>query len=180
MTILSVRSLQQNDIPHIVNYWFKNTDEHLIRMGVDKSKLSSEIEFTHILQNIFNTPFEKKKIHYMIWLIENKPVGYNALKDIVSGEIAHMHLHMWDAEYRGKGYGSRLFCMAALEFYQLFNLKMILCEPCSSNLMPNKMLAKAGFQRWKTYVSTSSDLSATCELNSYIIDLTTVTKCLAR
>lgn len=32
------------------------------------------------------------------------------------------------------------------------------------------MLEKIGFKKWKTYLSTSSELSLTCELNSYIID----------
>lgn len=98
------------------------------------------------------------------------PVGYNALKDILKNEIGHIYLHMWDTAYRGKGYGAKLFCMAALEFYKLFNLKMMLCEPRSSNPVPNRMLSKIGFKKWKTYLSTSSELSLTCELNSYIID----------
>lgn len=176
MTTLSIRSLQEVDIPYIVDYWFKNTNENLIQMGVDKTKLISQLEFENSLQTIRSTPLEKVKSHYIIWLIDNRPVGYNALKDIVRDEIAHMHLHMWNAEYRGKGYGATLFCMAALEFYNTFNLKMILCEPRSSNPMPNKMLAKIGFKKWKTYISTSSELSQTCELNSYIIDFNTAKK----
>jgi RimJ/RimL family protein N-acetyltransferase len=170
MTTISIRPLQEEDIPNIVDYWFKNTDENLIQMGVDKTKFVSQTEFTNSLQAICNAPLDKVKSYYLIWLIDNKPIGYNALKDILKDEIANMHLHMWNAEYRGKGYGAKLFCMAALEFYSMFNLKMILCEPRSSNPMPNKMLAKIGFKKWKTYLSTSSELSLTCELNSYIID----------
>lgn len=180
MMTLSIRSLQEEDIPNIVNYWFKNTDENLVRMGVAKSKLTSEIEITQSLKTVCHTPLEKTRSHYMIWFIDDKPVGYNALKDIVQGEIAHMHLHMWNADYRGKGYGAKLFCMAALEFYRMFHLKMILCEPRSSNPMPNKMLTKIGFKKWKTYISTSSELSETCELNSYIIDVATATDFLAK
>jgi len=169
MATLSIRPLQEEDIPSIINYWFKNTNENFTRMGTDKTKLISPIEFSNLLKTICNTPFENAKSYYMVWLIDNKPVGYNALKDISKGEIAHMHLHMWDAEYRGKGYGAKLFCMAALEFYNLFKLKMILCEPHSANPPPNKMLAKIGFKKWKIYLSTSSELSLPCELNSYII-----------
>lgn len=180
MVTLSIRSLQEEDIPNIVDYWFKNTDEDLVRMGVAKTKLISEIEFTQSLETVFHTPLEKARSHYMIWLIDDKPVGYNALKDIVRNEIAHMHLHMWNADYRRKGYGAKLFCMAAVEFYRMFHLKMILCEPRSSNPMPNKMLTKIGFKKWKTYMSTSSELSETCEVNSYIIDLATATSFLAK
>ncbi len=170
MPNLSIRPLTENDIPYIVRYWHENSDENLVRMGADKTKLGSEEEFTQFLTNLCKTSIEKVNSCYMIWLIDDKPVGYNALKDIHHGDIAHMHLHMWDSEYRGKGYGAQFFCMAALEFYKLFNLKMILCEPRSSNPMPNKMLAKIGFKKWKTYLSTASELSLTCELNSYIID----------
>lgn len=170
MKTLSIRSLEEKDIPSIVNYWFENTDENLLQMGADKTKLSSQIEFASSLQTICNTPLDKAKSYYMVWLIDDKPVGYNALKDILKNEIGHIHLHMWNAEYRGKGYGAKLFCMAALEFYKMFNLKMMLCEPRSSNPIPNKMLCRIGFKKWKTYLSTSSELSLTCELNSYIVD----------
>ena len=170
MRSLSIRPLTEKDIPNIVSYWFENTDENLFQMGADKTKLNSKIEFTNSLQTICNTPLDKAKSYYMIWLIDDVPVGYNALKDISKNEIGHIHLHMWDAAYRGKGYGAKLFCMAAIEFYKTFNLKMMLCEPRSSNPIPNKMLSKIGFKKWKAYLSTSSELAFTCELNSYIID----------
>ena len=170
MTSLSIRPLREEDIPNIVRYWLEHNDETLIQMGADKTKLTSEKEFFSALQTICNTPLEQAKAYYMIWLIDNKAVGYNALKDILKDEIAHMHLHMWDAAYRGKGYGAKLFCMAACEFYNLFGLKTILCEPRTSNPIPNRMLTKIGFKKWKTYLSTSSELSLTCELNSYVID----------
>ncbi len=170
MKNLTIRPLTEEDIPYIVRYWFENSDENIIQMGADKTKLNSQIEFSNQLQTMCNAALEKTKSYYMIWLIDNKPIGYNALKDIQKDEIAHMHLHMWNSEYRGKGYGAKLFCMAALEFYNMFNLKMILCEPRSSNPMPNRMLTKIGFKKWRTYLSTSSELSLTCELNSYIID----------
>lgn len=180
MTYLSIRPLREGDIPNIVSYWFENSDANLIQMGADKTKLNSQTEFTNSLKTVCNTPLDKAKSYYMTWLIDDKPIGYNALKDIAKNEIAHMHLHMWNAEYRGKGYGAKLFCMAALEFYSIFNLKMILCEPRSSNPIPNKMLEKIGFKKWKTYLSTSSELSLTCELNSYIIDHNVATHFLGR
>ncbi len=180
MTHLSIRPLREEDIPNIVSYWFENSDADLMRIGVDRTKLNSQIEFANSLQVVCNTPLDKAKSYYMAWLIDDKPIGYNALKDIVKDEIASMHLHMWNTEYRGKGYGAKLFCMAAVEFYSMFNLKMILCEPRSSNPMPNKMLAKIGFKKWRTYHSTSSELSLTCELNSYIIDHNIATNFLGR
>lgn len=180
MTKLSIRPLEENDIPNIVQYWFENSDENMLQIGADKSKFSSPTEFAQSLKTACHTPLAQSKVYYLVWLIDNQPIGYNALKDIATNEIAHMHLHMWNADYRGKGYGAKLFCMAALEFYNLFNLKMILCEPHSSNPMPNRMLSKIGFKKWKTYISTSSELALTCELNSYIIDPKIATRLLSQ
>lgn len=42
MTTLSIRPLKEDDIPNIVDYWFQNTDENLIQMGADKTKLFSQ------------------------------------------------------------------------------------------------------------------------------------------
>ncbi|STX51496.1 ribosomal-protein-alanine acetyltransferase [Legionella busanensis] len=170
MTTLSIRALKETDIPSIVNYWFENTDANFNRMGADKTKFNSKTNFVDSLKTICNASLDQVTSYYLIWLIDEKAVGYSALKDIVKQQIAHIHLHMWDEKNRGKGHGAKLFCMAALEFYKIFNLKMMLCEPRSSNNMPNKMLTNIGFQKWKTYLSTSSELSLTCELNSYIID----------
>ena len=108
MTNLSIRPLTEEDIPYIVRYWHENSDENLVRMGADKTKLGSEKEFTQFLKNLCKTSLDKVNSCYMIWSIDNKPVGYNALKDIQRGDIAHMHLHMWDNAYRGKGYGVKI------------------------------------------------------------------------
>jgi hypothetical protein len=176
MATLSIRPMQAADVSLMVQYWMNCTDEDLSRMGADKTKLPSTEAFSLVLHEICKTPQSDAKSFYLIWLIDGVAVGHSALKDIVHGEIAHMHLHLWNEDYRGKGHGRKLFCLCALEFYKLFKLKLILCEPRASHPMPNSMLSKIGFQKWKTYLSTSSELSETCDLNSYIIDRETAAK----
>jgi hypothetical protein len=166
---LSVRPLKEADIPFLIEYWFNCSDEDYIRMGVDKSKLMSKKDCENYFLNICNTPIEQAHSFYLIWLINNEPVGHNSLNEIIHGEIANLHLHMWNSKFRGQGFGPILFCKAVVEFYKLFQFKLILCEPKSSNLMPNKMLSKIGYTKWKTTVSKSSEMSLTCETNSYLI-----------
>lgn len=170
MPEISIRPMQKEDVPFITKYFYECNDDDLDRMGVDKSKLISKDEYNRSLLQICNTPIETTTSFYLIWLIDNIPVGHNALKDILRNEIAHMHLHMWNENYRGQGLGSRLFCMCSLEFFRLFNLKTILCEPSEKNIMPNKALTKIGYKKWKTYYSKSSELSLATNLNSYVID----------
>ena len=76
---------------------------------------------------------------------------------------------MWRADLRGKGYGPRLFCLSALDFYKRFNLKRIICEPKADNPLANRMLKRIGFPLVLTHVATGSELGFVCELNRYEI-----------
>ena len=105
----------------------------------------------------------------LAWCIDGKAIGHSSLKDIVLGEVGNMHLHMWRADLRGKSYGPPLFCMSALDFYERFNLKRIICEPKADNPMANRMLKKIGFPLVLTHVAASSEISVVCELNRYEI-----------
>jgi RimJ/RimL family protein N-acetyltransferase len=98
-----------------------------------------------------------------------KPSGHPSLKDIVPGDVGSIHLHMWRADLRGKGYGPLLFCLSALDFYERFKLKRIICEPKADNAIANHMLKKIGFPLVLTHVAASSELSVVCELNRYEI-----------
>ena len=59
--------------------------------------------------------------------------------------------------------------MSALDFYQRFSLKRIICEPKADNPMANCMLKKIGFPLVLTHVAASSEISVVCELNRYEI-----------
>jgi RimJ/RimL family protein N-acetyltransferase len=87
----------------------------------------------------------------------------------VPTEFGSMHLHMWRADLRGKGYGGRLFCLAAIEFYKRFKLKRIICEPKADNPSPNRLLQRIGFPLASTRIGRSSELSSICNLNRYDI-----------
>lgn len=170
MTNLSVSPMKENEIQYMVDYWFNCSNADLERMGVDKAKLSSKEKFHNDILASFKHPIEDCKSFYMIWYINNEPVGHNAFRDIVKGELASMHLHIWVDKYRGKGFGAKLFCLSALEFYKLYEPKLILCEPAFHNPMPNRMLQKIGYKIWRTNFSKTGYISAICENTSYIID----------
>jgi RimJ/RimL family protein N-acetyltransferase len=114
-------------------------------------------------------PEAERKGFALIWEIDGEPIGFSSLKNIERGKRGEMHLHMWKAAARGKGYGGKLFCLSALDFYERFALQEIVCEPKASNPMPNGMLRKVGFPLVKTYTGASSELSLVCELNSYLV-----------
>ena len=59
--------------------------------------------------------------------------------------------------------------MSALDFYERFNLKRMICEPKADNPMANRMLQKLGFPLVLMHVAAGSELGVVCELNRYEI-----------
>ena len=59
--MLSVRELQERDIPPLVNYWTCAEDSFLTGMGCDIKKMPSCDGFTQMLQTQLKTPIEQKK-----------------------------------------------------------------------------------------------------------------------
>jgi RimJ/RimL family protein N-acetyltransferase len=59
--------------------------------------------------------------------------------------------------------------LSALDFYERYNLKRIICEPKADNPMANRLLQKIGFPLVLTRVGVSSELAFVCELNRYEI-----------
>lgn len=169
MSTFAVRPLLPEDISQVVDYWLNATPEYLRSMGADPARLPSEAQWRSNLERIVACPVSEATTYYVVWLVDGRAVGFNSLKNIVFGESGDMHLHMWDIESRGKGYGGRLFCMAAVEFFRSFQLRRIICEPSASNPAPNRMLRRIGFPLVRTYTGTSSEVSMVCELNQYEI-----------
>ncbi|SOB77448.1 Protein N-acetyltransferase, RimJ/RimL family [Marinobacter sp. LV10R510-11A] len=165
----AVRTLELSDIPNIVSYWLESSPTDLARMGADASKFPTAEQLEISLRSGIGQANHDAQTSYLIWLINNIPIGFSSLKNIHFCQTGEMHLHMWDASYKGRGYGGILFCLSALKFYEKFKLNSITCEPRSSNPLPNKLFSKIGFPLTATRVGASSELSLICELNQYTI-----------
>ena len=144
-------------------------------MGKKKIQLAdgTELDLSKMhysdLEAMIKTPVDRLRSFVLAWCLDGKTIGHSSLKDIVPGEFGSIHLHTWRADLRGKGYGPRLFCLSALDFYERFNLKQIICEPKADNPMANRMLQRIGFPLVFTHVAAGSELSVVCELNRYEI-----------
>jgi len=155
------------DVPRVVSYVVDSSPEDRKRLGV--ANVPAREALTESLLEACTVPQEFARSSYLIWKVDDRPVGFSSLKGIVPGEHGGMHLHMWETELRGRGFGAILFCRSAVEFHDRFRLRSIVCEPRAANPAPNRMLRKIGFPLVQTYVGASSELSAVCELNRYEI-----------
>lgn len=138
-------------------------------MGVDPARVPAAEAMAAALEQVIAIPDDQARTAYMIWLVDGRAIGYSGLKNIRHGHGGEIHLHMWEAAARGQGHGGRLFALSALAFYERFRLREIICEPKADNVMPNRMLAKAGFPLVGSRIGASSELSTESLLNIYAI-----------
>jgi RimJ/RimL family protein N-acetyltransferase len=166
---LTVRPLASEDFDGYIAYFTRPSKADAERMGLAIDRVPSATRLRSDLEAMIAAPVDQLRSFILAWCVDGNAIGHSSLKDIVPGEFGSIHLHMWRADLRGKGYGPRLFCLSVLDFYERFNLKRIICEPKADNPMANRMLKKIGFPLILTRVAASSELSVVCELNRYEI-----------
>ena len=159
---LTVRPLANEDFDGYIAYFTQISKVDAERMGLAIDRVPSAAQLRSDLKTMIATPLDRLRSFVLAWCIDGKTIGHSSLKDIVPGEVGSIHLHMWHAALRGQGYGPRLFCLSALDFYQRFNLKHMICEPKADNPMANRVLEKIGFPLVLTHVAAGSDLSVVC------------------
>ena len=166
---LSVRPLTEEDFDKFIGYWTGLSNQDIERMGIAIDRLPSPEQMRRDLEVIATESIEELSNFILVWCVDGEAVGHSSLREIVRGESASVHLHMWCADLRGRGYGPRLFCLAALEFYERFGLRHIICEPKFDNPFPNRMLRKIGFPLILVHVAAASTWTVVSELNRYAI-----------
>jgi RimJ/RimL family protein N-acetyltransferase len=166
---LSVRPLVAEDFDGFINYWFGLSQGEIDRLGVATDRVPSAARMRSDLEAMLAAPDNRVRSFVLAWCVNGEAIGHSSLKDIVFGESGSIHLHMWRADLRGKGYGRYFFCMAAVDFYERFKLKRIICEPKADNQPPNQLLRRIGFPLLSTRIGRSSELSTICNLNRYDI-----------
>ncbi|MFN0187127.1 MAG: GNAT family N-acetyltransferase [Bacteroidia bacterium] len=150
---LSVREITKEDISPLVDYWMNSPDEFLTNMGVDLSKVPSREDFIAMIETQVKTPYPEKKSFAVIWFLDGKAIGHSNIGPVVFGEEANVHLHIWNEEHRGKGFGLECLRKSILIYFNLFKLKRIYCEPYALNTGSNKTVEKLGFDFVKEYTT---------------------------
>jgi RimJ/RimL family protein N-acetyltransferase len=149
----TVRELTHADIEPLTNYWMNASDEFLVGLGVDLSKMPSREQFEQMLNEQLSQAIEQKKSYCIIWLADGEPVGHSNINKIIFGEEAYMHLHLWHNVSRQHGMGTNFVKLTIPFYFNNYKLKKLYCEPYSLNPAPNKTLPKAGFDFVKDYIT---------------------------
>ena len=155
---------------HLVNgYWANQTPADIDRMNLDPSKIPTPYLQADACKKLLNLPLRERKSDLLVWELNGRAIGMSTLRNIRYAEYGEIHLHIFEPELRGSGYGHRFFLITLQQYFRQFELKLIACEPSSRNPGPNRLLQKLGFTISKTYRTVPGPLNRDHEVNRYEI-----------
>ena len=146
--------MQAEEAGLVVDYFHGADDAFLDLLGVDPSKLADPDEWRDLISRDLAKPLAKRKYYYLIWEFDGAPVGHSNIGDIVRGEHAYMHLHIWPQAQRQRGLGGEFVKRSVPIYFDKFDLETLYCQPKASNPAPNRTLAKVGFELLDTFETT--------------------------
>lgn len=147
----TIRELENQDIPRIISYFLEADEDDLNRMGVAPEKLPEQAEWETLFLADAHRSVKDKQFYYLIWEVDEMPIGHACINKINFRKEAFMHLHIWDPAHRRSGSGSFFIENCIDRFFKVFQLERLLCEPNARNQAPNRTLEKTGFELRKTY-----------------------------
>ena len=161
--------MQVDDIKFIVDYFIYAKPDFLSGMGVDVSKLPARDEWITILRKELRVEDRKKMFYYIVWEMDDEPIGHSNINKITFDQEAYIHLHMWKEKKRQKGIGLQFVKMTLPYYFSKFRLKNLFCEPYTLNPAPNKTLIKAGFEFIEEYETIPGWINFHQKVNRYVM-----------
>ncbi|HYM04463.1 MAG TPA: GNAT family N-acetyltransferase [Stellaceae bacterium] len=154
----------------VVDYFHRSSPEHLEMLGVDPSRLPRRADWLERIKREHSLPIEERSALVMIWLLDDRPVGFSSCDKIVFGERANMHLHVAAAERRRQGIGTECVKQSVAIYFDRLRLKSLYCEPNAFNVGPNRTLQKAGFKYLKTHMTVPGPLNYHQAVTRWVIE----------
>ncbi|WP_116770061.1 GNAT family N-acetyltransferase [Maribacter litoralis] len=99
----------------------------------------------------YRKTYLQKEFYYIIWLLDNQPIGHSNVNNIKFGKSATLHLHLWNNDKRKSGLGLEFLRLTIPYFFKNLCLRKLICEPYSKNIAPNRTFKKLGFKLVRTY-----------------------------
>ena len=156
---LVVREMQLAEVEIRIDYFHESSDEHLIKLGVDRAALPSREAWRSAYAADYALPIEDREGIALIWQLDGHTVGFSSADRIEFGEEAFMHLHIVSPELRHQGFGTEFVKESARHYFRMLQLKRLYCEPNAFNAAPNRTLQRAGFRYLFTHEAQPSAIN---------------------
>lgn len=158
MTV-NVREMRLEEVDLVISYFHEATAEHLDMLGVDPTRLPSRGHWRQQYAFDYAEPIERRRSLLLLWELESTPIGFSSVDKIIYGEEAYMHLHIFTAMQRQRGYGAACVRKSAEIYFERLQLARLYSEPNAFNVGPNRTLQKAGFVYVKTHRTVPGPLN---------------------
>ena len=167
---LTVREMRVEEADLIVDYFHNSTPEHLETLGVDPTRRASPEACRDRYRREYALPINQRATLLVIWLSNDRPIGFSTSDKIVYGDRANMHLHIVNADNRRSGVGAACVRNSVDIYFERLKLKRLFCEPNAFNVAPNRTLQKAGFKYVKTHMTVPGPLNYHQAVTRWVIE----------
>ena len=167
---LTVREMMDSEVDLLVEYFHSSTPEHLEILGVDPTRLPNPDSLRERLRRECTLPVDQRAMVPVIWLSDDRPIGFSTADKIAYGEQANMHLHVIDPGRRNSGIGAACVHLSVDLYFDRLKLKRLFCEPNAFNVAPNRTLQKAGFKYLKTHKTVPGPFNFHQAVNRWVIE----------
>lgn len=155
----TVRLMEATETELVIDYFLGASAEHLELLGVDPTRLPPREAWRKGFARDLALPIAERASLLVTWLEGDEPAGFSTADKIVHGDQAYMHLHVFEPERRGRGFGAECVRATAALYIETLALKRLFCEPNAFNIAPNRCLQKAGFTYVKTHMTVPGPLN---------------------
>ncbi len=152
----------------MVDYFVNGTDAFLLGMGVDRARLPARDAWVEAAARDHDRPLHEKERAYLAWVLDGEAIGHSSINQIVVGEHAFIHLHLWTPQRRRAGLGTTFFRMCAERFARDFGFARLYCEPYAENPAPNRVVPKAGFRFLERRRCVPGPINFEQDVNRYV------------
>lgn len=167
---LMAREMTVAETDLVIDYFHNSTPEYLETLGVDPSRMPDRKSWRERLAHEVARPVEQRAAIVVIWLSDDRPIGFSTSDKIRFGEQANMHLHVTDPERRNQGVGVECVRRSVDIYFERLKLKRLFCEPNAFNVAPNRTLQKAGFKYLKTHMTVPGPLNFHQAVTRWVIE----------
>jgi RimJ/RimL family protein N-acetyltransferase len=167
---LTVREMGLDEVGIRVDYFHESSDDHLLRLGVDRSLLPTRQTWLAFYEEDFARPASDRESYALIWDLDGSIVGFSSVDHIVFGAEASMHLHILSPSCRRVGLGAEFVRLSAREYFRVLRLDRLFSEPNALNVAPNRTLQSAGFKYLLTHETTPGPINFPQITTRWILD----------
>ena len=151
--------MQLAEVDVRIDYFHDSSDDHLLKLGVDRASLLSKEAWRSVYAEDYALPVRARQNFALIWQLDGETVGFSSADRIVFGAEAFMHLHILNPEFRHKGLGTAFVRESARQYFRALELERLYCEPNAFNSAPNRTLQRAGFRYLFTHEAQPSPMN---------------------